>query len=319
MKPQNRYGVSFLTEKEKQEIIMKEKAPVILFVYNRLEHTKQTLESLARNLLAKKSKLYIFSDGCRAPKDKEGVDSVREYIDQVAASDWFGQVEVIKSAHNKGLAKSIISGVTQIIKEAGRVIVLEDDLLTDPLFLNYMNDALDHYSADNRIWGVSAYSSHMKSVTEDVYFVPRLSSWGWGTWKSCWDQVDWDVKSYDQFRLNLRRRRAFNLAGNDLAYMLDRQMRGEIDSWAIRFCYSMFEHGKYAVFPRCSLVRNIGQDGSGTHCKEILEEDSFSSRDTAVVPIPFYIEDLTLREYKKRKKVGRLALMKNYLYLLAGK
>lgn len=113
---------------------MEEKAPVILFVYNRLEHTRQTLESLARNTLAKDSRLYIFSDGCRSPKDKKGVEDVREYIDRVAEGDWFQKVEVIKSARNKGLAQSIITGVSQIIKEAGRVIVLEDDLLTDPFF-----------------------------------------------------------------------------------------------------------------------------------------------------------------------------------------
>ena len=298
---------------------MKEKVPVILFVYNRPEHTKKTLEALAKNTLAKQSKLYIFSDGYKTQKAKDGVDAVREYIDHIAQLDWFQQVEVIKSPCNKGLASSIISGVTQIINQKGKAIVLEDDLLTAPNFLQYMNDALEYYHEDDRIWGVSAYSSYMASVIEDVYFTPRITSWGWGTWKSRWEQVDWDVKDYRKFRLNVRRRREFNRGGNDLAYMLDQQMRGRIDSWAIRFCYSQFEQNRYAVCPRVSLVRNIGQDGSGIHCKDMLEKDSFVSENATVNMLPFYVDDRILKEYKKRRKVSKLALLKNYSCLLAGK
>lgn len=298
---------------------MKEKAPVILFVYNRPEHTKRTIESLACNTLAKQSDLYIFSDGSKSPHDKEDVETVQNFIDQVAKSDRFRSVSITKSSDNKGLSKSIISGVTQIINTFGKVIVLEDDLLTSPLFLQYMNDALSYYESDERIWGVSAYSSQMKTVTKDVYFTPRISSWGWATWKSRWEQVDWEVKNYRKFRLNLCERQMFNKGGKDLSYMLDQQQRGKIDSWAIRFCYSQFEQKKYAVFPRISLVRNIGQDGTGTHCKELLENDSFTAENKAVAMTPLYTDKQITREYQQRKKVSKLGLLKNYALLLLGK
>lgn len=298
---------------------MKEKVPVVLFVYNRLEHTQKTIETLARNTLAKESDLYIFSDDCKTQSDRSEVEAVRSYIDQLSEADQFQKVHVIKSTGNKGLAQSIISGVTQIMNTFGKVIVLEDDLLTAPTFLEYMNEALAYYETDERIWGISAYSSRMPSVTKDVYFTSRISSWGWATWKSRWEQVDWKVESYQKFRLNLCKRRAFNKGGKDLSYMLDQQNRGRIDSWAIRFCYSQFEQKKYAVFPRTSLVRNIGQDGSGTHCRELLEDDSFALGNTRIDMVPFYIEKRIAREYQRRKKVSRLGLLKNYASLLMGK
>lgn len=298
---------------------MKEKAPVALFVYNRPEHTKRTIDALACNTLAKQSDVYIFSDGPKAPQDREAVEAVRCYIDRVAETNPFQKVTVIRSSANKGLAASIISGVTQILNTFGKAIVLEDDLLTDPRFLQYMNDSLAYYESDERIWGISAYSSQMTSVTKDVYFTPRISSWGWATWKSRWEQVDWEVKDYQKFRLNLHKRWKFNRGGKDLAYMLDQQQRGRIDSWAIRFCFSQFQHKQYAVFPRISLVRNIGQDGSGTHCREPLEEDSFLAQTEAVSMVPFYTDNLILDEYQKRKKVSRIGLLKNYALLLLGK
>lgn len=298
---------------------MNENAPVALFVYNRPEHTKRTVEALARNTLAAGTDVYIFSDGHKAQKDKEKVEAVRRYLEQVAGTNSFRNVTLIKSPHNKGLAESIIAGVTQVINETGSVIVLEDDLVTAPHFLQYMNEALSYYEPDERIWGISAYSSRMKSVTKDVYFTPRISSWGWATWSSRWTLVDWDVRNYREFHLNLYKRLMFNRGGNDLSYMLDQQRRGQIDSWAVRFCYSQFEHKKYAVFPRISLVRNIGQDGSGAHCRELLEEDSFSAQTETVSMVPFYTDKHILNEYQKRKKISRMRLLKNYALLLLGK
>lgn len=298
---------------------MNENAPVALFVYNRPEHTKRTVEALARNTLAAGTDVYIFSDGHKAQKDKEKVEAVRRYLEQVAGTNSFRNVTLIKSPHNKGLAESIIAGVTQVINETGSVIVLEDDLVTAPHFLQYMNEALSYYEPDERIWGISAYSSRMKSVTKDVYFTPRISSWGWATWSSRWTLVDWDVRNYREFHLNLYKRLMFNRGGNDLSYMLDQQRRGQIDSWAVRFCYSQFAHKKYAVFPRISLVRNIGQDGSGTHCMETLEDDSFASENAGIDMIPFYTENQIMKEYRRRKKVSKLGLLRNYARLLMGK
>lgn len=298
---------------------MNDNVPVALFVYNRPEHTKRTIEALACNTLAAETDLYIFSDGYKTQKDRETVEVVREYVDQSATAGSFRKVTVIKSPCNKGLAESIIDGVTQMINIAGSVIVLEDDLLTAPYFLQYMNEALSYYESDERIWGVSAYSSRMESVTKDVYFTPRISSWGWATWRSRWEQVDWEVRSYPKFRLNLYKRLAFNRGGKDLSYMLDQQMRGRIDSWAIRFCYSQFELKKFAVFPRISLVRNIGQDGSGTHCRAIMENDSFTTVNTDIDMTPFYIEKRIMKEYQRRKKISRLGLLRNYAMLLKGK
>ena len=252
-------------------------APVILFVYNRLDHTKNVLDSLAKNFLAAETELYIFSDAAKSESGKEKVAEVREYIRRTDWQKSFKKVKIIEAEKNKGLAKSIIGGVTSIIEEYGTAIVVEDDLILSPYFLQYMNDALKYYKDDQQIWSVSAYSFPMKSLARydhDVFYSYRGCSWGWGTWADRWRMVDWEVKDYPKMMADKNWQNRFNRGGADLVNMLRLQMEGKLDSWAIRWCFSQSNHEMYTVYPKVSYVLNEGCDGTGTHSGSSDEYDT---------------------------------------------
>lgn len=244
-------------------------APLVVFVYNRPEHTKRLLESINNLKEAPHTKMYVFSDQAKDEKDKEKVDEVRRLLDAFASGESnFCKVEVRKAEKNKGLADSIIEGVTDIIAQYGRVIVLEDDLIVSTDFLRYMNQALDYYKFNSDVWAISGYTFPMKSLrnyNHDVYFSGRGCSWGWGTWIDRWITVDWQVSDYATFKHNWKSRQKFAKWGVDLPEMLDAYMEGEIHSWAIRWCYAAFKQEKVTVYPVKSRVSNCGTDGTGTN------------------------------------------------------
>lgn len=245
-------------------------APVVLFVYNRKEHTENTLKALEKNQLCKESELFIFLDGPKTEGDPK-VAAVRELLKDYRKHSSFHSVEIYESDRNKGLANSVIGGVTEIINRFRRVIVLEDDLITGPDFLTFMNGALDFYEKEENVWSVSGYSFPMKalkSYEHDVFYTWRGNSWGWGTWLDRWDTVDWDVSTYDDFLKDKSWQKRFCRGGRDLPGMLKDQMEGRIDSWAVRWVYEQSNQNKFAVYPRESKIQNEGLDGSGTHCAE---------------------------------------------------
>ncbi len=248
-------------------------APVLLFTYKRLDVLKQTVTALQNNLLARETELFIFSDGGKSDADKEKVDEVRKYIKSVGG---FKKVVVIESAINKGLANSIIGGVTSIIANYESVIVLEDDLVTSTNFLAFMNQALEHYRKNPKIFSVAGFSFMIDGLAKkDVYFTMRASSWGWATWKDRWEAIDWEVRNYNSFKKSSKQRQLFNRMGSDMAGMLDKQMNGKMDSWAIRWCFHQFQNQTFTVNPARSKIRNIGFAEGATHTVE-----SFKRYDT---------------------------------------
>lgn len=247
---------------------MKRLAPIVLFVYARPEHTKNTIEALSKNEFASESELYIFSDNAKKETAVQNVKKVREYIHLIENKNIFKKTKIIEAENNKGLANSIIEGVTEIINEYGKIIVLEDDLVTSKFFIRYMNEALDFYEKNDNIWSISGYNLPIKipdDYKKEVYLSYRGCSWGWATWKNRWNTVDWKVEDYKSFKHNFFKRKRFNRGGPDLSQMLDTQMKGKCDSWAIRWCYEQSKQNKYTIYPIESLVQNQGLDGSGTH------------------------------------------------------
>lgn len=242
-------------------------SPILLFTYNRLKETKITIEALQENIGASESDLFIFSD---APKNKEAIESVhsvREYLKTISG---FKSINVIERNKNYGLATSIISGVSEIIERYGSVIVLEDDLITSPNFLSYMNKALQTYESNSKIWSISGFSfpiSAPEGYEYDALFGIRSTSWGWATWKNRWEKVDWEVSDYKEFLKNKKARKAFKQGGSDLCKMLNDQMTGKINSWAIRFCYAQFKNQCFDLYPTQSKVMSIGFAGDATHTK----------------------------------------------------
>lgn len=251
---------------------MRKLAPVVLFVYNRVDHTAKTIEYLKKNSLAKYTNLYIYSDAAKSIGQEESVKNVRELIYNI---DGFKSISIIEANENNGLAKSVINGVSEVIDKHGKVIVLEDDIITSSQFLEFMNDSLDFYEDIERIWSISGYNFPIEIPSQykkSIYYAYRSSSWAWATWKNRWDTIDWEIQSYKHYRLNPIKIYKFCKGGNDLDKMLRYQMKGKIDSWAIRWCFNQFIQNRYTVYPVKSFATNIGTDGSGTHC------DSTSSR-----------------------------------------
>lgn len=242
-------------------------APIVLFTYNRPEHTKKTIEALKRNLLSKHSELFVFSDNHKQNATIEEVRLVNQVREYIRTIDGFKSIHISEALNNNGLANSVINGVTKVINQYGKVIVLEDDLIISEFFLNYMNECLEVFAENKNIWSISGYTPPIKfkNYNEDLYIVKRGCSWGWGTWKDRWESIYWEDEFYNNLLNNKKLKKQFNNTGYDMTYMLELQKEGKIDSWAIRWCYNQFVQSKYTVYPRRSFVRNIGTDNSGTH------------------------------------------------------
>lgn len=249
-------------------------APLVLFVYNRLDHVKDNLAVLNECYWVENTDLYIFSDAPKNDESKNDVLKVREELEHFKNKiSKFSSVTIIKADQNKGLANSIISGVTEIINEFEKVIVLEDDLAVSKDFLEYVNAALNYYQSDNDIWAISGFTFPLKAFENyphDVYVALRGCSWGWGTWKDRWETVDWSVSDYNSIEFNWKNRLDFGSWGRDMPFMLDANHYGLNQSWAIRWCYSAYKQHKYTVYPTESRVENNGTDGSGTNYTETI-------------------------------------------------
>ena len=243
-------------------------APIIVFAFNRLDALKNTIDSLLQNEEAKLSDLFVFVDGPRENRqgEKENVKAVQEYVMTI---NGFKSTKHFFSEHNKGLGKSIIEGVTQIIGQYGKAIVLEDDLVFSTNFLAFMNEGLDRYENEKKVFSICGYTNKVKIPKDypyDAYFCTRSSSWGWATWKDRWETVDWELKDWNRYS---RMARAFNKwGGSDCFRMLRSVKEGWGNSWAIRFCFAEFLQKKLSLFPVISKVKNDGFDGTGTNCKK---------------------------------------------------
>lgn len=248
-------------------------APIALFVYNRLDHTEQTVSALKRNFLAPDSDLFVFSDAPRNPEAIQAVLSVRDYIANITG---FKSVTIIERPVNLGLANSIIDGVTSVAKQHGRVIVIEDDLITSPYFLQYMNDGLNVYEKNNDVASIHGYVYPIKENLPETFFLQGADCWGWATWNNRWTMFEVDGA---QLLSKLKQNKLINRFDFNGTYsyskMLADQVSGKNNSWAVRWYASAFLNNKYTLYPGKSLVLNIGNDGSGTHCGET---DDFSSQ-----------------------------------------
>lgn len=242
---------------------MRNCAPIALFVYTRLNHTRLTVEALQRNSLARESDLIIFSDAAREPDAESRVRDVRDYVSGITG---FRSITVVARQKNLGLAASILDGVSQVSAERGRVIVLEDDLVTAPHFLTYMNDALDFYAGDDRVIAVHGYMFPLAVPLPETFFLKDPGCWGWATWKRAWDLFDADGAAQWSEICRQGREKEFDLDDSyDYARILKDRMAGRNQSWAILWYATAFLRNKLTLYPGRSLVQNIGLDGSGTH------------------------------------------------------
>lgn len=364
-------------------------APIALFTYNRADHTKQAVESLLKNVEAKDSDLFIFSDGPKNEKAKKGVEENREYIrslknendleisqsrdtenahssvslvnyhkenkfsqdnssipsdDSQSASlrkepsasddatqsntpslnregrgESFKSVTIIEREKNWGLANSLIAGITEIVNKYGRVIVVEDDLILSPYFLQFMNEALEKYKDDERVSAISGFLNPIEGKVPNTFFLKYFACWGWATWKRSWDLLNTDAN--DLLKKIRWRTRHFNFDQIANFYgQLYCQKLGLISSWAIRFYASSYLRNKLILYPGVSTTIQTGRDGSGTHSKE--EPVLYSNMVCAQAPIA--VEDIEVAESARmyrafcdfyKKEVNENNIKRNYKIL----
>ena len=244
---------------------MQKTAPIALFVYNRVNHTRFTVEALLKNEQAKHSDLYIFSDAPKTHSEENAVEQVRDYVSQISG---FKKIQIIERSNNWGLANSIIDGVTYLCEEFGKVIVIEDDLVVSPHFLEFMNSALEKYKDYEEVMQVAGYMFPVNIKSDkDAFFMPLTTSWGWATWRRAWKHFDPDAKGYDILTNNTEMRRSFDINSKYHYFkMLESQKNNKVDSWAIRWYLSVFLLKGLVLYPRLTLVENLGFDGSGVNC-----------------------------------------------------
>lgn len=239
-------------------------APILLFVYNRPDHARMTIQSLQQNSLSQDSELFIYSDAAKNEEAQPAVDEVRKLIHTVSG---FAKVTTIEREENWGLAKSIIDGVTTQVRKFGRVIVLEDDLVVAPHFLKFMNDALEMYKDEPKVGHIQACDFTKDTTLPDTFLIKWTGSWGWATWDRAWQLFNPDgealLKELEERKLT----KVFDFNGSyRFTRMLRRQIQGKNNSWAIRWNASLFLKDVLSLNVGKSLVQNIGFDGSGTNC-----------------------------------------------------
>ena len=240
-------------------------APIGVSTYIRINHIKRTIEALQKNTLAKQSDLYVFSDAPK-PGDEAEVAIVRKYLHTI---DNFKSVNIIERSVNSRVANGR-GGLKMLLEQHGRCIFMEEDIVTAPGFLQFMNDALRQYSNNDQILAVSGYCWPIKipeSYSFDIYILKRISAWGIGFWKNKYEMI----KPVSEQQLDLlisdkKKLRELTIFGDDILSLLEAEVKGEIDALDVKAMYWQFILNLYTVYPRQSLTQNIGCDGSGVHC-----------------------------------------------------
>jgi hypothetical protein len=290
-------------------------APIALFVYARPAHTRLTIEALLKNPEAEFSDLIIFSDAARSPEKQANVEDVRFYLETIVG---FRTVTIHHRPYNFGLAKSIIEGVTEVLEEHERIIVLEDDLVTSPYFLQYMNEALEKYEDDDRVVSIHGYVYPVKQTLPEAFFLRGADCWGWATWRHGWKVFN----PNGQFLLDeLKKHDLINEFNFNGAYsfsnMLEGQIKGDNDSWAVRWYASAFLANKLTLYPGRSLVHNIGIDGSGTHCSQSNSHDSVLSSTAidlrSIQVIPSGIGSKAFKTFLRNSQGGFMLKIRHFL------
>ena len=245
-------------------------APIVLFVYNRPQHTKMTLEALAKNDLASGSILYIYADGPKQHATNDQLSKIEETRNVIKNATGFSEVIITEAETNNGLANSIVKGVTEVVNKHGKIIVLEDDLITSKGFLKYMNDALDIYENESKVMHVSGYvyPAKLSDDTEQTFFANILSCWGWATWARAWKHYEHNPDVHISHFNTPEAIKKFNIEGHaDYYHQLVLNQEGKLYTWAVKWYASWLFNDGYSLFPYKSLTKNIGFDNSGTNSK----------------------------------------------------
>jgi hypothetical protein len=281
-------------------------SPIVLFVYNRSWHTKQTLEALAKNNLADQSDLLVFADGPKPNASDDDLMKIQEVRTIVSGRKWCKTVTIIESKTNKGLADSIIEGVTSVVNSYGKVIVLEDDIVTSPGFLTYMNEALTVYEKDEKVMHISGYIYPVRKKLPSLFFYNQTSCWGWATWDRAWKYFNPDAKMLEKLIISQNLKSKLTIDNStDFYSHLQKNISGEMNTWAIKWHASTILNHGFCLHPYPSLTNNIGHDSSGIN-STLTKKYSWGELSPKIT-----VKRIKIRESKKaRKAVSHFYLIK---------
>lgn len=238
-------------------------APIAIFAFNRPDHLQKLIQSLKQNREFADSHLFIFVDG---PRNDTESEIVMQVINVARYEITTKNVKVVVRPQNIGLAKSLLSGIDEVLSEHEEIIVLEDDLVVGEHFLSFCNLGLQTYLHDKNVASIQGFTYDINAIPEDTYFLRGADCWGWATWKDRWKAVNRDGYQLLNEMREQNLTRSFDLEGAyPYTQLLERQSQGKVDSWAILWHASMYLQNRLSLYPRETLVENLGLDGSGTH------------------------------------------------------
>lgn len=236
-------------------------APVALFVYNRLKNTRKTVEALKKNKYADQTELYVFSDGGRDERSWKEVNVVRRYLKTITG---FKRVHIIERPVNYYLEKNLIEGINAVLAEHGRIIVLEDDIVTSPFFLEFMNTALELYKDEQALMHISGFNFFDIPQKKDVVFSHFMACWGWATWADRWQYFRHFTSREDALReLSPAEQEKIQYGGN---FTCLKTLDYNPIPWDVCWYIAIYKQSKYCLIPTETLVRNIGIY-AGTHAR----------------------------------------------------
>jgi len=294
-------------------------APIVIFSYDRPSHLQQTLDALSKNLLADQSDLFIYCDGAKEASPVEQIERIKENRKIAHAVKGFKSVYVIERPQNIGLKANIVGAVTEIVNQHGRVITLEDDIVTSPGFLQFMNESLEMYKDDEQVMHISGYMwPHRLPLPETFFYEMPYPGGGWATWKRAWQYYDDDAaKLYHKWE---NRWDEFNTVGTHLQKQLYDNYRDTLNTWFIKWHAVLLERGGLTLYPGKSLTNNIGFDELATNCYTTNKFDVIPVDSIRVKRIPIRENTLAAHEiyafyqgrwYNKRRRNALIAKMKN--------
>lgn len=243
----------------------------MLFTYSRPEHTRRVLEALADNSLAQETDVYAYTCKPKNEDHEAKVNATKDVLETYRNRNCFKSFTIVDKPEFRPLGPAMAEAVTEVIEKYGRIIVIEDDIVTSPHYLEFMNRCLEHYECSKNVFSISGYSpdlDYLSKIREDVYIVHRACPWGWGTWKDRWTNYDWNVPEYRNSMMDRNLRKKLYRWNTDLPMTLDALFyeKGCKDkNWEQQFCFYQCISDMGTICPKKSLVENIGFDGSGTH------------------------------------------------------
>ena len=292
---------------------MKKLPVIVIFCYNRLTHLKKTISSLKKNYNFEKYKVYIFSDGPKNIADYKKIQNIRKYIFSLKLK----RSHIHQNKTNFGLKKNVIQGLNKIFKKNKSAIIIEDDIVTNRHFLDYMTDAINYYSANQKVGSISGYTSikskKIHNYNKEVYFTKRHYSWGWATWSTVWKKFIFEEKKLKKF-INNKNLEKFNNIGQDLPILLNLSFEKKINSWSILFDFNCLINKFICVCPKYSLVKNIGFDNSGTHIHQNFLNNEFINSWRPLKFIKPFISDKIIKIEKLSLKGSFSERFKNFIF-----